>query len=70
MIGIPHTDIPISIASVVRQQVRVMGSSIYDDTGDFKETIDLLAAHTVTPSAILGRRRGSFRALAGSWRGW
>lgn len=54
MIGIPHTDIPISIASVVRQQVRVMGSLIYDHPGDFKETIDLLAAHTVTPSAILG----------------
>ena len=54
MIGIPHTDIPIPIASVVRQQVRVMGSLIYDHPGDFKETIDLLAAHTVTRGGILG----------------
>lgn len=55
MIGIPHTDIPVSIASVVRQQVRLMGSLIYDHPGDFRETIDLLASHTVRPSAILSR---------------
>jgi alcohol dehydrogenase/L-iditol 2-dehydrogenase len=53
MIGIPHTDIPISIASVVREQVRVMGSLIYDHPGDFRETIGLLATHTVKPSEIL-----------------
>lgn len=54
MIGIPHTDIPISIASVVRQQVRVIGSLIYDHPIDFEQTIRLLAEHTVRPSAILG----------------
>jgi threonine dehydrogenase-like Zn-dependent dehydrogenase len=53
MIGIPHTDIPISIASVVRQQVRVIGSLIYDHPTDFRETLALLADHTVRPSAIL-----------------
>jgi alcohol dehydrogenase/L-iditol 2-dehydrogenase len=54
MIGIPDADIPISIASVVRGQIRVIGSLIYDHPGDFRETIGLLAAHTVTPSEILG----------------
>ncbi len=42
-----------SIASVVRQQVRLIGSLIYDHPGDFHETIDLLASHTVRSSAIL-----------------
>ena len=54
MIGIPHADIPISIASVVRQQIRVIGSLIYDHPADFKQTINLLAARSVKPSAILG----------------
>jgi threonine dehydrogenase-like Zn-dependent dehydrogenase len=68
MIGIPHTDIPIPIASVVRQQVRVMGSLIYDHPGDFKETIDLLAAHTVTPSVIL-RPPADFHAVSDAMAG-
>jgi 2-desacetyl-2-hydroxyethyl bacteriochlorophyllide A dehydrogenase len=54
LIGIPHADVPISIASIVRQQVRVIGSLIYDHPTDFRETIGLLAARTVTPSTILG----------------
>ncbi|MFZ0042539.1 MAG: alcohol dehydrogenase catalytic domain-containing protein [Solirubrobacteraceae bacterium] len=53
LIGIPHTDIPISIAKVVREQVHVIGSLIYDHPGDFQDTIGLLAAQTVAPSEIL-----------------
>ncbi len=54
LVGIPDADIPVSIASVVRDQIRVIGSLIYDHPSDFRETIALLASHTVTPSAILG----------------
>ena len=75
LIGIPHTDIPISIASVVREQVRVIGSLIYDHPGDFKDTIDLLAAHTVTserdPRSAVGlcRRLGrDGRRANGRWK--
>ena len=54
LIGIPHGDVPVSIASIVRRQVRVIGSLIYDHPDDFRDTIGLLAARTVTPGTILG----------------
>ncbi|HEY5429476.1 MAG TPA: zinc-binding dehydrogenase [Solirubrobacteraceae bacterium] len=54
MIGIPHADVPISISSVVREQIRVIGSLIYDHPGDFRDTLGLLKAQTVRPREILG----------------
>jgi alcohol dehydrogenase/L-iditol 2-dehydrogenase len=53
LIGIPHHDIPVSFAAIVRDQVHVKGSLIYDHPDDFRETLALLADRVVTPSQIL-----------------
>jgi threonine dehydrogenase-like Zn-dependent dehydrogenase len=54
LIGIPHQDVPIPIGGLVRRQVHVIGSLIYDHPGGFERTLKLLAARETTPSRILG----------------
>jgi threonine dehydrogenase-like Zn-dependent dehydrogenase len=69
LIGIPHGDIPVSIAAVVRRQVRVIGSLIYDHPTGFAQTLELLAARGTRPSRILGEPYGladAPAALAGA----
>lgn len=58
LIGIPHEDVPLSTASIVRRHATVMGSIIYDHPGDFRDTIAFIAGHAVSPSAILRRTFG------------
>jgi L-gulonate 5-dehydrogenase len=59
LIGIPHDDVPLSTASIVRGHSTVMGSIIYDHPGDFSETLDFIADNALSPSSIL-RRTFSF----------
>ncbi|MGH9120429.1 MAG: zinc-binding dehydrogenase, partial [Acidimicrobiales bacterium] len=54
LIGIPHGEIPIPVASLVRRQVHVIGSLIYDHPGGFERTLQLLSAGTTSPSRVLG----------------
>ena len=55
LIGIPHGEIPVSIAALVRRQVRVIGSLIYDHPTGFERTLEMLAAHGTRPGSILGQ---------------
>jgi threonine dehydrogenase-like Zn-dependent dehydrogenase len=59
LIGIPHDDVPLSTASIVRGHSTVMGSIIYDHPGDFRETLAFIADNAISPSSIL-RRTFSF----------
>ncbi|MGH2914694.1 MAG: zinc-dependent alcohol dehydrogenase [Solirubrobacteraceae bacterium] len=56
LIGIPHQDVPVPIATVVRNQVRVIGSLIYDHPQGFARTLELLAQGDLAPSRVLGAR--------------
>jgi len=53
MIGIPHEDVPVAFAAIVRDQIEIKGSLIYDHPADFRATLDLLARGAVAPSEIL-----------------
>jgi threonine dehydrogenase-like Zn-dependent dehydrogenase len=59
LIGIPHDDVPLSTASIVRGHGTVMGSIIYDHPGDFRNTLDFITQKALTPSSII-RRTFSF----------
>jgi threonine dehydrogenase-like Zn-dependent dehydrogenase len=59
LIGIPHDDVPLSTASIVRGHATVMGSIIYDHPGDFRDTLDFITANSLSPSSII-RRTFSF----------
>jgi alcohol dehydrogenase/L-iditol 2-dehydrogenase len=54
LIGIPHAEIPIPVASLVRRQVHVIGSLIYDHPVGFRRTLDLLSGRGAHPGRILG----------------
>lgn len=56
LVGIPHGEVPLSVAAIVRRQIRVVGSLIYDHPVGFRETIELLTAARVAPSQILRAR--------------
>ncbi len=58
LIGIPHGEIPIPVASLVRRQVHVIGSLIYDHPGGFERTLKLLSVGATNPSRILGEPFG------------
>ena len=55
LIGIPHEDVPLPTASIVRRHAAVMGSIIYDHPGDFRDTLAFIVGHAVSPAAILRR---------------
>ena len=55
LIGIPHDDVPLSTASIVRGHGTVMGSIIYDHPGDFRDTLAFIADNSLTPSSIIQR---------------
>lgn len=55
LIGIPHEDVPLSTASIVRGHAIVMGSIIYDHPVDFRDTLDFIAAKSLAPSSIIQR---------------
>lgn len=59
LIGIPHEEVPLSTASIVRNHASVMGSIIYDHPRDFSDTLAFIAANSLTPSSII-RRTFSF----------
>ena len=59
LIGIPHDDVPLSTASIVRGHSTVMGSIIYDHPGDFSETLSFIAETHSARQSIL-RRTFSF----------
>jgi len=59
LIGIPHDDVPLSTASIVRGHATVMGSIIYDHPRDFSDTLAFIAGHSIAPSSII-RRTFSF----------
>lgn len=59
LIGIPHDDVPLSTASIVRGHATVMGSIIYNHPGDFRDTLDFITENSLTPSSII-RRTFSF----------
>lgn len=54
LIGIPHQDVPISISGLVRRQVHVIGSLIYDHPAGFERTLNLLERREIVPSRVLG----------------
>ena len=58
LIGIPHDDVPLSTASIVRGHSTVMGSIIYDHPRDFRETLAFIAGNALSPSVILRRTFG------------
>ena len=49
LIGIPHDDVPLSTASIVRGHATVMGSIIYDHPGDFSDTLAFIADNSLSP---------------------
>jgi alcohol dehydrogenase/L-iditol 2-dehydrogenase len=55
LIGIPHDDVPLSTASIVRGHGTVMGSIIYDHPGDFSDTLAFIVGNSLTPSSVLRR---------------
>jgi alcohol dehydrogenase/L-iditol 2-dehydrogenase len=55
LIGIPHDDVPLSTASIVRGHATVMGSIIYDHPRDFSDTLAFITAHALSPSSIIRR---------------
>jgi alcohol dehydrogenase/L-iditol 2-dehydrogenase len=59
LIGIPHDDVPLSTASIVRGHATVMGSIIYDHPRDFSETLAFITGNSLVPSSII-RRTFSF----------
>ncbi len=59
LIGIPHDDVPLSTASIVRGHATVMGSIIYDHPRDFSDTLAFITGHSIVPSSII-RRTYSF----------
>lgn len=59
LIGIPHDDVPLSTASIVRGHGTVMGSIIYDHPGDFSDTLAFITDNSLAPSSII-RRTFSF----------
>jgi threonine dehydrogenase-like Zn-dependent dehydrogenase len=58
LIGIPHSEIPVPIASLVRRQVHVIGSLIYDHPTGFERTLKLLSGQGTNPGRILGEPFG------------
>ncbi len=58
LIGIPHGEIPVPVASLVRRQVHVLGSLIYDHPGGFQRTLELLSGRETNPGRILGEPFG------------
>jgi threonine dehydrogenase-like Zn-dependent dehydrogenase len=58
LIGIPHSEIPIPVASLVRRQVRIIGSLIYDHPVGFERTLKLLSGRETNPGRILGEPFG------------
>lgn len=58
LIGIPHNEIPVPIASLVRRQVHVVGSLIYDHPTGFEHTLKLLSGRGPNPGRILGEPFG------------
>jgi threonine dehydrogenase-like Zn-dependent dehydrogenase len=59
LIGIPHDDVPLSTASIVRGHATVMGSIIYDHPRDFSDTLAFITGNSLVPSSII-RRTFSF----------
>lgn len=59
LIGIPHDDVPLSTASIVRGHATVMGSIIYDHPRDFSDTLGFISANSLAPSSVI-RRTFSF----------
>jgi alcohol dehydrogenase/L-iditol 2-dehydrogenase len=55
LIGIPHDDVPLSTASIVRGHATVMGSIIYDHPRDFGDTLAFIAGNSLAPSSIIRR---------------
>jgi len=55
LIGIPHDDVPLSTASIVRGHATVMGSIIYDHPGDFRDTLAFITEKSLVPSSIIQR---------------
>ena len=55
LIGIPHDDVPLSTASIVRGHATVMGSIIYDHPGDFRDTLAFITEKALVPSSIIQR---------------
>jgi L-gulonate 5-dehydrogenase len=58
LIGIPHEEVPLSTALIVRGHAAVLGSVIYDHPGDFRDTLALIAGKSLSPSSILRRTFG------------
>src|SRR6185437_4506871 len=58
LIGIPHDDVPLSTASIVRGHGTVMGSIIYDHPGDFSDTLAFITQNSLVPSSIIRRTFG------------
>jgi L-gulonate 5-dehydrogenase len=58
LIGIPHDDVPLSTASIVRGHATVMGSIIYDHPRDFRDTLAFIADNSLAPSSIIRRTYG------------
>lgn len=58
LIGIPHADVTMPVPSIVRRQLHLIGASIYDHPGGFRDTLGLIESRTIQPGTILRRRFG------------
>ncbi len=56
LVGLGSEQLGVSSADLVRRQLRVEGSLIYDHPEDFQATVSMLADGTVTPSEIVQGR--------------
>jgi 2-desacetyl-2-hydroxyethyl bacteriochlorophyllide A dehydrogenase len=55
LIGIPHRDVPLPTASIVRGHQTVRGSIIYDHPGDFSAALAFITAHSVPLASVIRR---------------
>ncbi len=55
-LGLPHGDIPMPVETVVRKQITLVGSAIYDHPDGFSKALGLVDKGILSPGRILGRR--------------
>ena len=53
LVGLPHSDVPLSVSSIVRRQVHLVGSIIYDHPAGFREALEFIDEHKLSPSRVI-----------------
>jgi len=62
LVGIPHGEPPVPVELLVRRQLTVVGSIIYDHPGGFEEAIELVSSGKIGVQAVVRHRFALCRA--------